>query len=126
MTACPELIRYPYQNQIPSDNSILGNCLSRAVTKSHIPRSRQYTWNVPRGKETPMVSFFIGRCEIVFRRGSARQSLAWAEGFACDLEAFWRLLSDRQFRAGIQTSNLQSSHRWSRPIPSWPGLSSCG
>ena len=39
MTAYPELIRYPYQNRISSDNGILGNWLSRAVTKSHIPRS---------------------------------------------------------------------------------------
>jgi len=37
--AYPELIRYPYQNRISSDNGILGNWLSRAVTKSHIPRS---------------------------------------------------------------------------------------
>jgi len=34
----PELIRYPYRT-ISSDNGILGNWLSRAVTKSHIPRS---------------------------------------------------------------------------------------
>src|SRR5882762_5705566 len=45
MTAYPELIRYPYQNRISSDNGILGNWLSRAVTKSHIPRSELIgTW----------------------------------------------------------------------------------
>jgi hypothetical protein len=37
MTAYPELIRYPYMNGIPSDNGILGNWFSQAVTKSHIP-----------------------------------------------------------------------------------------
>jgi hypothetical protein len=40
MTAYPELIRYQYQNRISSDNGILGNWLSRAVTESHIPRRR--------------------------------------------------------------------------------------
>jgi len=35
-----ELIRYPYLNRIPSDNGILGNRLSRAVTKTHLPRRR--------------------------------------------------------------------------------------
>ena len=45
MTAYPELIRYPYQNRISSDNGILGNWLSRAVTKSHIPKSELIgTW----------------------------------------------------------------------------------
>jgi len=44
--AYPELIRYPYQNRISSDNGILGNWLSRAVTKSHIPKSELLrTWH---------------------------------------------------------------------------------
>jgi hypothetical protein len=46
MTVYPELIRYPYLNRISSDNGILGNWLSRAVTKSRIPIRRLHgTWD---------------------------------------------------------------------------------
>ncbi len=41
MKAYPELIHYPYLTRIPSDNGILGDWLSQAVTKSHIPISRR-------------------------------------------------------------------------------------